>query len=70
MVSSWVWAISIGAGVSGILFQFGVGAFQAVSAMPVLTFAMIGTYLLFRRLLPRYCLVILLVVGLALAVSS
>ena len=54
---------------AGILFQFGVGAFQAVSAMPALTFAMIGTYLLFRRLLPRYCLVILLVTGLALAVS-
>ena len=54
---------------AGILFQFGVGAFQAVGAMPVLTFAMIGIYLLFRRLLPRYCLVILLVVGLALAVS-
>ncbi|WP_029525061.1 benzoate/H(+) symporter BenE family transporter [Polaromonas glacialis] len=54
---------------AGILFQFGVGAFQAVGAMPALTFAMIGTYLLFRRLLPRYCLVILLVVGLALAVA-
>ena len=54
---------------TGILFQFGVGAFQSVSAMPVLTFAMIGIYLLFRRLLPRYCLVILLLAGLALAVS-
>lgn len=54
---------------AGILLQFGVGAFQAVGAMPALTFAMIGIYLLFRRLLPRYCLVILLVVGLALAVS-
>lgn len=54
---------------AGILFQFGVGAFQSVSAMPSLTFAMIGTYLLFRRLLPRYCLVILLGVGLVLAVA-
>lgn len=54
---------------AGILFQFGVSAFQSVSAMPALTFAMIGTYLLFRRLLPRYCLVILLVVALLLAVT-
>ena len=53
---------------AGILFQFGVGAFQSVSAMPALTFAMIGIYLLFRRLLPRYCLVILLLASLALAV--
>ena len=54
---------------TGILFQFGVGAFQSVSAMPALTFAMIGIYLLFRRWLPRYCLVILLVASLALAVA-
>lgn len=52
---------------AGILFQFGVGAFQSVATMPALTFAMIGIYLLFRRLLPRYCLVILLLAGLALA---
>ena len=54
---------------AGILFQFGVGAFKSVAAMPLLTFCMIGTYLLFRRLLPRYCLVILLAVSLALAVA-
>ena len=53
---------------AGILFQFGVGAFQSVSTMPALTFAMIGIYLLFRRWLPRYCLVILLLASLALAV--
>jgi benzoate membrane transport protein len=53
---------------AGILFQFGVGAFQSVSTMPALTFAMIGIYLLFRRWLPRYCLVILLFASLALAV--
>lgn len=54
---------------AGILFQFGVGAFQAVTAMPLITFCMMGTYLLFRRLLPRYCLVILLVISLVLAVA-
>ena len=53
---------------AGILFQFGVGAFQAVKTTPVLTLAMMGIYLLFRRLLPRYCLIILLLAGLGLAV--
>lgn len=53
---------------AGILFQFGVGAFQAAKTAPVLALSMIGIYLLFRRLLPRYCLVILLLAGLGLAV--
>lgn len=53
---------------AGILFQFGVGAFQAVKTTPVLTLAIMGIYLLFRRLLPRYCLIILLLAGLGLAV--
>lgn len=53
---------------AGILFQFGVGAFQVVKTTPVLTLAMMGIYLLFRRLLPRYCLIILLLAGLGLAV--
>ena len=53
---------------AGILFQFGVGAFQAVKTTPVLTLTMMGIYLLFRRLLPRYCLIILLLAGLGLAV--
>lgn len=53
---------------AGILFQFGVGAFQTAKTAPVLALSMIGIYLLFRRLLPRYCLVILLLAGLGLAV--
>ena len=54
---------------AGILFQFGVGTFQAVKTMPAITFSMIAVYLLFRRLLPRYCLVILLIASLAIAVA-
>jgi benzoate membrane transport protein len=54
---------------AGILFQFGVGAFQSVTSMPLITFCMIGTYLLFRRLSPRYCLLILLVISLVLVVA-
>jgi len=51
---------------AGILFQFGIGAFQSVASMPALAFGMLLAYLIFKRLFPRYCLV-LLVVGVALA---
>ena len=54
---------------AGILFQFGVGAFKAVEAAPALALGMIGAYLLLKRLFPRYCLVLLLLVGVALAVG-
>ncbi|ACO80334.1 Benzoate membrane transport protein [Azotobacter vinelandii CA] len=54
---------------SGILFQFGVGAFQSVASMPTLAFGMILAYLVFKRLFPRYCLVLLLGVGVLLAVG-
>ncbi|SFQ09370.1 benzoate membrane transport protein [Geopseudomonas sagittaria] len=54
---------------AGILFQFGVGAFQAVEGMPALALGMIGAYLLLKRLFPRYCLVLLLIVGVALSVG-
>ncbi|MNF37852.1 Inner membrane protein YdcO [compost metagenome] len=54
---------------AGILFQFGVGAFKAVESMPALALGMIGAYLVLKRLFPRYCLVLLLIVGVALAVG-
>jgi benzoate membrane transport protein len=53
---------------AGILFQFGVGAFQSVPKTPLLSLSMIVAYLGLKRLLPRYCLVLLLLLGLALAV--
>ena len=46
MMASWVWGISMGAALAGILFQFGVGAFRSASSMPRLTFGMIAAYLL------------------------
>jgi benzoate membrane transport protein len=54
---------------AGILFQFGVRAFQAVPAAPALALAMLAVYLLCRRLLPRYAIVLLLAAGLAMAVG-
>jgi len=53
---------------AGILFQFGVGVFVSLEAVPALTLGMILTYLVFKRLTPRYSLVALLVVGVMLAV--
>jgi len=52
---------------AGILFQFGVDAFRSAATMPVLTFGMIGAYIILRRLVPRYCIVLVLMVGVILA---
>ena len=53
---------------AGILFQFGVGAFVSLEAVPALAIGMIVAYLVFKRLTPRYSLVLLLIVGVVLAV--
>lgn len=53
---------------AGILFQFGVGAFAAIETTPALAIGMLVSYLIFRRLFPKYTLVLLLVTGVVLAV--
>lgn len=55
---------------AGILLQFGLNAFKAIGALPLLTCGMIAAYLLFRRTLPRFCIVLLLATGIALAVAT
>jgi benzoate membrane transport protein len=55
---------------AGILFQFGVNAFKAVGSLPLLSCGMIAIYLLLKRCFPRYCIVLLLVAGLALAILT
>jgi benzoate membrane transport protein len=52
---------------AGILFQFGVNAFKSASTMPALTFGMVVAYVVFRRLVPRYCIVLVLLSGVILA---
>jgi benzoate membrane transport protein len=52
---------------AGILFQFGVNAFKSATTMPVLTFGMVVAYVVFRRLVPRYCIVLVLISGVILA---
>ncbi|WP_303290157.1 benzoate/H(+) symporter BenE family transporter [Marinobacter sp. SS5-14b] len=53
---------------AGILFQFGVGAFTAIETTPALAIGMLVSYVVFRRLLPKYTLVLLLITGVVLAV--
>jgi benzoate membrane transport protein len=55
---------------AGILFQFGANAFKAVGSLPLLSCGMIAVYLLLKRYFPRYCIVLLLVAGLALAIVT
>lgn len=54
---------------AGILFRFGVGVFESLESVPALAIGMLLAYLLFKRLAPRYCLVLLLVTGVILAVA-
>lgn len=53
----------------GILFQFGANAFKAAGSMPLLTFGMVAAYLLLKRYVPRYCMVLVMLVGVGLAVG-
>lgn len=53
---------------AGILFQFGLGVFTALDSSPALAIGMLVAYLVFKRLFPRYSLILLLVVGVCLAV--
>ncbi|WP_298717997.1 benzoate/H(+) symporter BenE family transporter [uncultured Oceanisphaera sp.] len=53
---------------AGILFQFGVEAFTAMETSPALAIGMLIAYVFFRRMWPKYTLVLLLVVGIMLAV--
>lgn len=49
---------------AGILLQFGMGAFGGMSLDPLLTGLMIITYVVLKRLTPRYAVVGILVLGL------
>jgi benzoate membrane transport protein len=48
---------------AGILLPFGMNAFRTAGSMPLLAFGMIAAYLAFKRLLPRYSVVLLLAAG-------
>lgn len=51
---------------AGILFQFGARAFASMPTLPLLTAGMVLGYLVFKRLWPRYHMVLVLALGLLL----
>lgn len=53
---------------AGILFQFGARAFKSVEALPWPLLGMVGAYLVARRFSPRYHLLLVLLMAVALAV--
>ncbi len=62
---------SLAAGMlAGVLLRFGTEVFVAIPRQPVLVLGMIGSYLLGRRLFPRYVVIGTLVAGLAIAAAS
>ena len=62
---------SIAAGMqAGILFSFGAALFRALPAKPLLVLAMFATYVVLRRLLPRYAVMMVLLVGTALTIAG
>jgi len=52
---------------AGILFRFGAELFTSIKLQPALVLAMFASYLLFKRLSPRYAILSVLVVGCAVA---
>lgn len=52
---------------AGILVPFGMNAFRTAGTLPLLAFGMIAAFLVFRRTMPRHAVVLLLLVGAAIA---
>lgn len=62
---------SIAAGMqAGILFSFGIEVFRALPVQPVLVLAMFVSYVLMRRVQPRYAVAAVLTVGALVTVAS
>ncbi|MCB2252230.1 benzoate/H(+) symporter BenE family transporter [Pseudomonas chlororaphis] len=55
---------------AGILFSFGTGLFRSIQDRPLLVGAMFATYLLAKRLAPRYAVLAVLLVGCALSLGA
>ncbi|TWC30526.1 benzoate membrane transport protein [Pseudomonas sp. SJZ079] len=55
---------------AGILFSFGTGLFVSLQSQPLLVLAMFATYLVVKRLLPRYAVMAVLLVGCLIALVS
>lgn len=63
--------VSLASGMlAGVLLRFGLDVFVSVGTQPLLVLAMLATYLLGRRLLPRYAVIATLLVGVAIAAGK
>lgn len=63
--------ISIASGMlAGVLLRFGLDAFAAMRSQFALVFPMFCAYLICRRLLPRYAIVVTLLLGIVLAATE
>jgi len=63
--------ISIASGMlAGVLLRFGLDAFGAMASQFPLVFPMFCAYLLCRRLLPRYAIVVTLLLGISIAAAQ
>ncbi len=63
--------VSLASGMlAGVLLRFGLDVFVSVGTQPLLVLAMFATYLLGRRLLPRYAVIATLLVGVVIAASK
>ncbi|MNU59475.1 Inner membrane protein YdcO [compost metagenome] len=52
---------------AGILFSFGTGLFVSMQRKPLLVLAMFATYLICKRVMPRYAVMMVLLVGCSIA---
>ena len=48
---------------AGILFQFGVNTFRSIATLPVLAVGMVVSYIVCKKLAPRYAVVIVMLTG-------
>ena len=55
---------------AGILFQFGINIFRVSMDLPVMVLAMLAAYLLGKRFLPRYAILLVAAVGLTVAFAT
>ncbi len=54
---------------AGILFRFGADVFLSVKQQPLLVIAMFAGYLVFKRIVPRYAILCVLLLGVGLAAA-
>lgn len=52
---------------AGILFQFGVNTFKSIATLPVLALGMVASYIVCKKFLPRYAVVVVMLAGALLA---